>query len=52
MSQKVNNADAILLICAILTLEQLTHYIALAKSLGLSVLVEAHDVQEIQKWLY
>ncbi len=45
---KVNNVDAILLICAILTLEQLKHYIALAKSLGLSVLVEAHDAQEIE----
>lgn len=40
-------ADAILLICAILTQDQLAEYIALAHELGLSVLVEAHDADEI-----
>lgn len=40
-------ADAILLICAILSPDQLVEYIALADELGLSVLVEAHDADEI-----
>ncbi|MGH2106194.1 indole-3-glycerol phosphate synthase TrpC [Aerococcus urinaeequi] len=40
-------ADAILLICAILSLDQLAAYIALADELGLSVLVEAHDADEV-----
>ncbi|MFW3497882.1 indole-3-glycerol phosphate synthase TrpC [Aerococcus viridans] len=40
-------ADAILLICAILSPDQLAAYIALADELGLSVLVEAHDADEI-----
>lgn len=40
-------ADAILLICAILTPDQLAEYIAIADELGLSVLTEAHDVDEI-----
>lgn len=41
-------ADAILLICAILTKEQLAGYIKIADKLGLSCLVEAHDEQELQ----
>lgn len=40
-------ADAILLICAILSLDQLAAYISLADELGLSVLVEAHDADEV-----
>lgn len=40
-------ADAILLICAILSPDQLAAYITLADELGLSVLVEAHDADEI-----
>lgn len=40
-------ADAILLICAILSPDQLAAYIALADELSLSVLVEAHDADEI-----
>ena len=40
-------ADAILLICAILSPDQLAEYISLADELGLSVLVEAHDADEI-----
>lgn len=40
-------ADAILLICAILTPGQLAEYIGLADELGLSVLTEAHDADEI-----
>jgi len=45
---KVIGADAILLICAILSEEQLKEYVQIGESLGLSVLVEAHDRQEIQ----
>lgn len=41
-------ADAILLICAILTQEQLADYIDLATELGLSVLTEAHNSEEIE----
>ncbi|MFE0442220.1 indole-3-glycerol phosphate synthase TrpC [Aerococcus sp. NPDC058936] len=40
-------ADAILLICAILSPDQLAAYITLADELGLSVLVEAHDADEV-----
>lgn len=42
-------ASAILLICAILTDEQLKEYHAIADSLGLSVLVEAHDAEEVER---
>lgn len=48
---KVLGADAILLICAILSDEQLAAYGKLAKSLGLSALVEAHDEEEVQRAL-
>lgn len=41
-------ADAILLICAILSPQQLKEYIILADSFGLSCLVEAHDEAELQ----
>lgn len=41
-------ADAILLICAILSQMQLEEYAGIAGELGLSALVEAHDEQEIQ----
>lgn len=44
-------ASAILLICAILTDEQLKSYLQLADSLGLSALVEAHDEAEVQRAL-
>lgn len=45
---KTLGASAILLICAILTPEQLTRFRKLADDLGLSCLVEAHDEKEIQ----
>ena len=48
---KVIGASAILLICAILTDEQLKSYLQLADSLGLSALVEAHDEAEVQRAL-
>ena len=48
---KVLGASAILLICAILSEEQLREYIRIADGLGLSALVEAHDEQEIRRAL-
>ncbi|OPA81451.1 indole-3-glycerol phosphate synthase [Paenibacillus selenitireducens] len=41
-------ADAILLIAAILTKNQLGSYLEIAKSIGLDVLVEVHDRQELE----
>lgn len=41
-------ADAVLLICAILTPTQLSEYIGIADELGLSALVEAHDELEVE----
>ncbi len=43
------NASAILLIVAILSEEQLKEYIVLARMLGLSAIVEAHDEEEIKR---
>ncbi|MCM1063483.1 MAG: indole-3-glycerol phosphate synthase TrpC [Eubacterium sp.] len=40
-------ADAVLLICAILSPMQLSEYAGIARELGLSALVEAHDEAEI-----
>lgn len=48
---KVLGASAVLLICSILTEEQVKDYIAVCDSLGLSALVEAHDESEVQKAL-
>lgn len=45
---KTLGASAVLLICAILSAEQLKEYLELAHSLGLSALVEAHDEQEVR----
>lgn len=44
----VLGADAVLLICAILTPEQLKEFIGLAGQYGLSALVEAHDETELK----
>jgi indole-3-glycerol phosphate synthase len=44
-----HGADAILLIAAILSVEQLTAFRELASSLGLAALVEVHDADELQK---
>lgn len=46
---KVLGASAVLLICAILSDEQLAEYGKLAEELGLSVLVEAHDEEEVAR---
>lgn len=48
---KVLGVSAVLLICAILTDEELIEYGALARSLGLSALVEAHDEREVERAL-
>ena len=48
---KAAGASAILLIASLLDLETLTKYQALAHSLGLSALVEAHNPEEIDKAL-
>lgn len=45
---KTLGASAVLLICAILSKEQLSKYLVIAHSLGLSALVEAHDEDEVR----
>ncbi|MBA3061234.1 MAG: indole-3-glycerol phosphate synthase TrpC [Nitrospirae bacterium] len=45
---RVNEADAILLIAAILSKNQAEEYLYLAKELGLSVLFEVHDLKELE----
>lgn len=45
---KAIGADAVLLICAILSRMQLEEYAGIARELGLSALVEAHDEREIE----
>lgn len=45
---KVLGASAVLLICSILTEEELARFSSAAKDLGLSALVEAHDEEEIR----
>ena len=44
---KVLGASAALLICSILSLEQVKEYIGICDELGLSALVEAHDEKEV-----
>ena len=45
---KVLGASAVLLICSILTEEQIKEYIRICDSLGISALVEAHDDAEVK----
>lgn len=45
---KTLGASAVLLICSILSREQLSEYLEIAHSLGLSALVEAHDEEEVR----
>ena len=45
---KTIGADAVLLICSLLSEAQLGEYLAQAHELGLSALVEAHDLDEVQ----
>lgn len=44
-------ADAVLLICAVLTQVELKEYMRIAHDLGLSCLVEAHDAGEVHRAL-
>lgn len=48
---KVLGASAVLLICAVLEDDELVECLRLADELGLSVLVEAHDAQEVRRAL-
>lgn len=41
-------ADAVLLICSLLSITQLQEYLCQAHELGMSALVETHDVDEVQ----
>ena len=45
---KILGASAVLLICAILSLDKIREYIKICDELGLSALVEAHDENEIK----
>ena len=45
---KICGASAVLLICSILTPEQIKEYIHVADELGISALVEAHNEDEIK----
>ena len=49
---RANEADAILLIAAILDKNQAKEYLHFAKELGLSVLFEVHDLKELEMALY
>ncbi|HBR22434.1 MAG TPA: indole-3-glycerol phosphate synthase TrpC [Nitrospiraceae bacterium] len=49
---RANEADAILLISAILDKNQAGEYLHLAKELGLSVLFEVHDLKELEMALF
>ncbi|WP_235296777.1 indole-3-glycerol phosphate synthase TrpC [Portibacter marinus] len=44
-------ADAILLIASILSENEIKQYVALAKTLGLEILFEVHDADEIKKYV-
>ncbi len=48
---KVMGADAVLLICAVLSAEELNEYLSLCESLRLAALVETHDESEVEKAL-
>lgn len=45
---KTMGADAVLLICAILSETELAEYLGIAAELGLSALVETHDEKEVE----
>lgn len=48
---KILGASAILLICAILSVEEMKDFLNIAKTLDLDVLVESHNEEELQKAL-
>jgi len=45
----VHGADVVLLIAAVLTRKEIQHFSELAKSLNLEVLLEVHNLEELQK---
>lgn len=45
---KIAGASAVLLICSILSEDELSHYIDICDTLGMSALVEAHDTGEVE----
>ncbi|MCD8241228.1 MAG: indole-3-glycerol phosphate synthase TrpC [Lachnospiraceae bacterium] len=45
---KMMGADAVLLICALLSTERVREYLAVCDALGMSALVETHDEKEIE----
>ena len=45
----VLGASAVLLICSILSVEEIKRYLKICDGLGLSALVEAHDEEEVKK---
>ena len=49
---KVLGASAVLLICSVLSKEQIKSYTSICDKLGLSALVEAHDENEVQTALH
>lgn len=49
---KLLGASAVLLICSILSKDQIREYIAVSEELGLSALVEVHDEKEIDMALH
>ncbi len=49
---KALGAQAVLLICSILSYEQIRDYLAICEHLGLSALVETHDAEEIAMALH
>lgn len=49
---KEMGANAVLLICALLSDMELSEYLGLAKELGLAALVETHDEQEVEMALH
>lgn len=49
---KLLGASAVLLICSILSKEQIAEYIEICDTLSLSALVEVHDEEEVEKALY
>ena len=46
---KAHGADVVLLIAAVLSREEIRQFSLLAKSLGLDVLLEVHNLEELQK---